>query len=181
MDSDEDDYLERLAAAYDADKDGLHRTAAFSLARNGFRGTDVGPEDVVSLAVVSLIEHPVANVENYGALLRRAVSLKAVDAVRSSSKSNHRAIAAGKRHLANAPDEFELVDAAADAAGEIKRIRAAIEGLSSDERTVLNSVALHDETQVSIANTLGVSKQRVGQLLEQARFKLRAAIEESKS
>ncbi|MDQ1547522.1 MAG: hypothetical protein QOH69_2426 [Actinomycetota bacterium] len=169
-------YNAALAEAFREHRDVLYRIAVARLRGAGLQGD---AQDVVSTAVLSLMDHPVAAVTNWRALLIDVVEKKVVDHLRS---------AWSRRRDGREPkpddvkdDRFDIADAE-DEIDVLKAIQVATDALNAlpePHQTIARECLWHERKQNEVATALGISQPRVSQVLKEAKNMIASKIEES--
>lgn len=165
-----------LAEAFREHRDTLYRIA---IARLRGAGLESDAEDVVSTAVLSLMDHPVSAVTNWRALLIDVVEKKVVDHIRSawSRRRDGREpkpdeVQDDRFDIANAEDEIDVLRA-------IQVATDALNALPEPHQTVARECMWRGCSQNAVATALGISQPRVSQVLKEAKDMIAAKIEES--
>lgn len=170
------DYNAALAEAYREHQGLLFRVAVVRLHGSGLQAD---AQDVVSTAVLSLMEHPAGEVTNWRALLIDVVNKKALDHMRS---------AWARRHDGRSPDpdqvddeRFEIADLedTIDMGAAMETATDALNSLPKIHHTVARECIWHERKQSEVAAELGISQPRVSQVLKEAKEMIREKLQAS--
>ena len=153
---------------------------AMALARRVVRQPHLA-EEIVQEAFLSVWRHPDAFDPQRGSVrswLLAMVHHRAVDAVRREESQRRRAddAAAGLRD--EVTDHADEVVAAVELPRERRAVRAALQGLPDEQRTILERMYFGGESQSQIAGATGLPLGTVKSRTLLGMRKLRAALEE---
>lgn len=158
------------AALYEKHRPAMYRVALTVLARKA--GPDLA-NDAVNAAMVSLMERPPENVENWEALLVSTVRRRALDIVGSAAVA--RGSELGDDHDAS---DGASEDDVLDRMDLVARARRGILALKPQERYVLEQYLVLERDRAEVAAELNVTPPRVSQIVRKIQGAVRAALEE---
>lgn len=154
-----------------------HRHTMYRVAYRLLRGTgrEVEAEDVVSTAIVSLMQTPPSGVKNWEAVLVTAVKRRSVDLLRSAA---HRRAGPELKPEHDAPDQTDMADEVAELVDRQHRavLWDKLTLLDGRHRKVVWDLVALGRARDEVAEELGVTPGRVSQMRNAALRVLRDAL-----
>lgn len=151
-----------LAECFDKHADALVRFAASQVGASD-------AEDVVAAAVLGVVQHGVAGVDDVRAYLYRAVA--------NASRKHWRGLDRRRRRELVLVERSDTSTMSASGDDRLPVVLAALQTLSVQQRAVIHLAYWEDLTSPAIAARLGVSDGTVRRQLARAREKLRSSID----
>ena len=168
-------YKSELAAAYSQHREVLYRVA---FARLRGAGLEDEVEDVISTAIVELLERPPKEeIRNWEAYLITVVTRRAIDRIRADSK--HRSDAELElQEVRDERDDFIELEEGLDTLSALESVEAILKSLDEVQRRVAHEYFWLNRKQADIANDLNLTQGRVSQIIQEVRRILQQRMKE---
>lgn len=162
------------AALYQKHRDAMYRVAARTLRG---AGREAEAEDVVTNAMVSLMENPPQGVENWEAMMVKVTRLRAFDHLKSAAVKHASGAELSDHDGAAAVSVEEDVIEAVDRQRAAARAWDKLSLLDERHRIVAWEYVAKERPRDEVAAELGVSPARVSQMATKAMKQLKEALE----